>query len=68
MPVSPPGGSEQPVKGTGELAPGPVHSRVKEVRWNEKPVGLMGLGEIVQPVMSAAIWVGLIGCPTSVRP
>lgn len=51
--MSPPGGMAHPVKGPGgRLAPGPVHSRVDVVMWNDRPVGLMKLDMIVQPVTS----------------
>jgi len=66
--VSPPGGRAQPLKGPGgSFAPGPVHSRVDAVMWNEVPVGLSGLDMIVQPVTSMLKCVGLMGCPKLVR-
>ena len=44
--MSPPGGRTQPDDGPGgRLAPGPGNSRVDDVIWNEKPVGLMKLGD-----------------------
>ena len=52
--MSPPGGREQPLKRVGgRAAPGPVHSMVAAVMWNDKP-GPKAFGIMVQPVMSTA--------------
>ena len=67
IPVSPPGGREQPLKRVGgRVAPGPVHFMVAAVMWNDKP-GAKAFGIMVQPVMSTARCTGLLGCPKSVR-